>query len=186
MSYIKDFNKANKDVSKFLSFINDLTSNGSKIIEIETSDNDVLQMFDKYSGVDAIQVTKDNQLRGVAMRVQYGKAWNTFTIRYKRSSGSKTEYEKRVDAIENEKMYPQLTVQCFLSSDSKEILSVGIIRTKDLYDQLKDKSIVNFRQAKEDGNTFIWTRWQDLKGLLFYLKDDGVYYNGKNEVRRVA
>jgi len=169
MPFLKDFNRANQDINKFLSFINDLTSKGKQIIEIESSDNNVLQMFDKYSGVDAIQITNDNQIRGIAMRVQYGNAWNTFTIRYKRTSGAKTEYEKRVDALENEKAYPHLTVQCYLSNDGETILSVGIIRTRDLYKQIQERpEITNFRSAGEDGNTFIWVNFKDLKNILIY------------------
>ncbi len=186
MSFIKDFEKANADIQQFLSFINSLTSSGNRIIEIESSDNNILQMFDKYSGVDAIQVTNDNQIRGIAMRVQYGNAWDTFTIRYKRSSGVKTEYEKRMDAIQNEKMYPQLTVQCYLSSDSKEVLSVGIIRTKDLYEQIQNKEIVKYREAAEDGNIFLYVNWRDLKKLLHYTKDGGLRYNSGSGIKRVV
>lgn len=171
MSFLKDFTKANQDVNKFLNFINSMTKDGKELIEIESTDNNILQMFDKFSGVDAIQITKDNQIRGVAMRVQYGNAWNTFTIRYKRTSGAKTEYEKRVEALKNEKAYPHLTVQCYLSNDGNEILSVGIIRTRDLYEQIeKYPHIRNFRKAGEDGNIFLWVSFKKLSNILVYEK----------------
>jgi len=175
MPFLKDFKKANQDINKFLSFINHLTREGKELIEIESSNNNVLNMFDKFSGVDAIQITKDNQIRGVAMRVQYGNAWNTFTIRYKRASGAKTEYEKRVEALKNEKTYPQLTIQCYLSNDAKKILSVGIIRTRDLYEQIeKYPDIRNFRKAKEDGNKFMYVHFDNLQNILIY---DGLKNN---------
>jgi hypothetical protein len=48
--------------------------------------------------------------------VQWGNARNTFTIRYKRASGAKTEYQKRSEAILNNKgyLYPYLTIQAYL------------------------------------------------------------------------
>ena len=169
MSFIKDFNRANKDISLFLSEINGLMTKGDRLIEIESSSNPILNMFDQHSGVDAIQITKDKQIRGVALRVQYGNAWDTFTIRYRRSSGAKTEYEKRVEALQNEKMYPQLTIQCYLSEDGSKILSVGIIKTRDLYEQLeRNNEKVKKRVAKEDGNIFKYISFYDLHKILIY------------------
>ncbi len=173
MPFLHDFHKAKKSLDKFLYFINDMTTQGDRIISIEDSENDVLQLFDKYSGVDAVQITKDKQIRGMAMRVQYGRAWDTFTIRFKRSSGAKTEYEKRVDAIKNEKFYPHLTVQCYLSNDTNDILSVGIIKTKDLYNQL---IMTQTRPAFEDGNIFLYIEFGQLKNVMVYTDKKGVRF----------
>jgi len=170
MPFTRDFQRANADIAQFLAFLNSLTSQGSRIVEIETSDNEVLQMFDRFSGIDAIQVTRDHAIRGVAIRVQWGRAWNTFTIRYRLSSGAKTEYAKRVDAIENEKLYPHLTVQVYLSNDSSRILSAAIIQTRELYRQIREgwDDIVEKRRAREDGNVFLVVPWDKLGNILIF------------------
>jgi hypothetical protein len=157
--------------------INDSTNQGEKIISVENSDNKIISLFDQYSGIDAIQITKDKQIRTMAIRVQFGNAWNTFTIRFKRHTGTKTEYEKRLDAIQNEKLYPNLTLQCYLSLDFKEILSYGLIFTKDLYKQIQDKpDIVDYRSAAEDGNVFLFVSFYDLDKILIYENSKSKYY----------
>ena len=175
--FIDDFLKANISIDIFLKAINESTRSGERIISIENSGNEILNLFDKYSGIDAIQITKDAQIRTMAIRVQFGRAWNTFTIRFKRHTGAKTEYEKRLDAIKNEKLYPNLTLQCYLSLDLKEILSYGLIFTKDLYSQIQNKSgIVNYRSASEDGNIFLFVNFYDLDKILIYENLRSIYY----------
>jgi len=190
MPFLKDFTQANADISKFLQEINKLTGNGKDLIEIESSENPILKMFDKYAGVDAIQVGKDGSLRGVAVRVQYGRSWNTFTIRYRRSSGTKTEYEKRLDAIRHDKMYPQLTVQCYLSTDKQKILSAAWIKTKDLYRQIiKYPDIQKFNSAGEDGNIFLFVDWDYLYNILIYDGKKACYrqeIRNKKELNKIA
>lgn len=176
--FIDDFKKANMSIDAFLKTINDSTKYGERIISIENSDNKIISLFDRYSGIDAIQITKDNQIRTMAIRVQFGKAWNTFTIRFKRHTGAKTEYEKRLDAIKNEKLYPNLTLQCYLSPDLKEILSYGLIFTKDLYRQIQDRpEIIKYRSASEDGNIFLFVGFYNLDKILIYENAKSKYYS---------
>ena len=135
------------------------------LINIELMDNELSKMFDKYSGIDALDNQK-NQLRTVALRCQYFKAWNTFTVRYKRFNGVKTEYDKRVEAIFGDKgfLYPYLTVQTYLSEKvGGKILSCGIIKTKDLYQYFIDNiSTAKIRTCPE-GNQFIYEDFNTLK-----------------------
>lgn len=167
--FTEDFEKANQSMELFLKEINSFTRYGKEIISIENSSHPILRMFDKYSGIDAIQITKDNQIRTIAIRVQFGTAWDTFTIRYKRHNGAETEYKKRLDAIKNEKLYPNLTLQCYLSNDFKEILSCGIIQTKTLYKQIQERpEIKKIRSAKEDANIFLYVSFYDLDEVLIY------------------
>jgi len=175
--FIDDFNKANQSIDTFLCEINKLTKSGNKIISIEGSSHPVLQMFDKYSGIDAIQITKDNQLRTIAIRVQFGTAWDTFTIRFERHTGAETEYKKRIDAIQNEKLYPNLTLQCYLSDDFKEILSCGIIYTKALYRQIQERpEIIRSRSVREDNNVFLYVSFYDLDEVLIYKNQRTKFY----------
>lgn len=176
--FTDDFLKANMSIDIFLKVINESTKDGEKIISTENIDNEILKLFDKCSGIDAIQITKDAQIRTMAIRVQFGNVWNTFTIRFKRHTGAKTEYEKRLEAIQNEKLYPNLTLQCYLSLDLKEILSYGLIFTKDLYNQIQNKpEIVNYKTATEDGNIFMFISFYDLDKILIYENSKSRYYS---------
>jgi hypothetical protein len=164
MSFKDEFKDANTD---FTAFHNELLKHirGDQIIDIETADTKLAKLFDVYSGVDAIQVV-DKQLRTIALRVQWGNAWNTFTIRFKRASGAETEYQKRVKAIFGNKgyIYPYLTVQAYLDkrNDAKEILSCCVVRTEDLYKHII-QNMPNIRQRVcNEGNVFLYVDFDDL------------------------
>jgi hypothetical protein len=134
MSFIKDFNDANADWTALKTEI--LKHIKGDLHDIETKDSELAKMFDIYSGIDAVQIV-NKQMRGVAIRVQWGSDFKTFTIRFKRQSGAKTEYEKRSEAIFSDYgfWYPYLTIQMYLKKrdSAPEILSCGIVKTLDLY-----------------------------------------------------
>lgn len=164
MSYINDLNDANTDFSKFH---NELLKHikGDQILSIETRDTELAKLFDQYSGIDAIQVV-NKQLRTVAIRVQWGKAWDTFTIRYRRASGADTEYQKRADAILGDKgfLYPYLTVQAYLDkrNDATHCLSCCVVKTADLYKYIF-ANMPKIQQRKcPEGNDFLYVDFNDL------------------------
>lgn len=164
MSFISDFIDANDDFSKFRKEL--LSHIKGDIVDIETSDTELSKMFDQYAGIDAIQIV-NNQLRAVAIRVQWGRDWQTFTIRYKRQSGSKTEYQKRAEAILSDRgyMFPYLTIQAYLDKrgEASRILSCGVIKTRDLYDYLfKNMPYLKTRKCPE-GNDFLHVSFDELK-----------------------
>jgi hypothetical protein len=130
------------------------------IISIEESDNSVLLLFDKYSGIDYLR--KDNLgLQGIASRVQFGHPWNSFTIRTKRHTGSKTEYEKRIEQIKNGYIYPYFTLQAYFDNTTNlNLLSICIIRTIDLYFELENNSKI---KEKTSDNEFKILFWNDIK-----------------------
>lgn len=103
----------------------------AKFVEIEgRADDEIAKDFDIYAGIDVYRVrTKQGEMVGIASRIQRGKAWKTFTVRYKRDSGTKTEYEKRKQAIKNGSLYPYFTMQAYISD--KETV-VGLCKTTDL------------------------------------------------------
>jgi len=149
---------------------------GGKIIPTESITNDAMtDMLDKYSGIDAWHLSNDRQMRGVASRVQWGKDWRTFTVRYSRDSGAKTEYEKRKTDIESNAgwMYPHLTVHAFISGNKSgegDLMSVAVIKTKDLIEACTN--VVNNNHYlpsggfRRTGNAeFIWIDWNWLQML---------------------
>lgn len=95
--------------------------------------------LDMLAGIDAWQIKGNDLIRGIGSRVQWirdgGKRWDTFSVRRSRISGVKTEYEKRLYAIEHPHagwLLPALTVQAYLRDTTRELLSVAAIFTPDL------------------------------------------------------
>lgn len=157
MSFINDFDSANNSWNSIKKELDDLFGRSSDIRDIESMDSELCQMFDKTCGIDAIQFI-DGQARGVAIRVQWGVSYETFTIRFKRRSGVKTEWGKRMEAITQDKgyLYPYLTIQIYLNNKSdNEILSICIVKTKDLYNYAAINIADLKRNKCPEGNEFL-------------------------------
>lgn len=139
-----------------------------KIHSIENSSNEVLILLDKLSGIDYIR-ENENGLQGIAARVQWGKNWNTFTIRTKRYSGTKTELEKRLYAIENGYFYPAFTLQAYFDNRlNNNLLSIAIIKTIDLYN-IYQNNFELFENNKSD-NEFNFIRWDKIPDTYIVKK----------------
>jgi hypothetical protein len=129
------------------------------IISIEQQDNEILLMFDIYSGIDYIR-KNEKGLQGIASRVQFGKNWNSFTIRTQRHTGAKTEYEKRLEQIENGYFYPHFTMQAYFDNrEDMNLLSICIIKTIDLYHEIENNPNVKTRTSD---NVFKYIKWDDI------------------------
>ena len=164
MSFTNDFSDANRDFSLFRDEL--LSHIKGALVDIETKDTELAKLFDQYSGIDAVQIV-NRQLRAVAIRVQWGKAWDTFTIRYKRKNGSKTEYQKRAEAILNDRgyFYPYLTIQAYLNKrgDATSLLSCGVVKTKDLYQYMFSNMPSIRSEVCPEGNTFLHIKFSELQ-----------------------
>jgi len=155
---------------------------GGEIVPVESvADKGMATMLDQRSGIDAWHLSKDKQVRGVASRVQWThKPWNTFTVRYTRDSGAKTEFEKRKHDIASGAgwLYPHLTVQAFIEgskASSGDLMSVAVIKTKSLIDACEQ--ILEGSVDKKDGGVrrtsnaaFIWASWGWLKRSGYEIK----------------
>lgn len=141
---------------------------GSQLRTTEKSTDEVLLWFDKYSGVDYIVKKDDNQLIGVASRVQWNLDYRTFTIRYSLNSGARTEYDKRIEAIDNDYIYPAITLQSYFKDDITPI-SAATIPTKNLFEFIKWNSDKWYFQWAYNAK-FIVVRWRDLieHGIVIY------------------
>jgi len=159
-NWVNDLNYAAKALEKIKG--NELKHLiGGKIHTIENRKNEILILLDVKSGIDYIRENEEG-LQGIAARVQWGKAWDTFTIRMKRHTGTKTEYEKRVAQIKNGYFYPAFTLQSYFDNkQDMNLLSAAICKTTDLYDfieKFKDKVHTN-----RSDNDFIFVKWSDLE-----------------------
>lgn len=133
-----------------------------RILTVEGSDNEVLILLDEFSGIDYIKHDSEG-LQGIAARVQFGSNYESFTIRYKRASGVVTEYEKRLKQIREGYFYPTLTMQAYFDNvNDKNLLSVSIMRTDDLFAEIeRNPKARTFTNAK-DGNIFKALFWRDI------------------------
>jgi hypothetical protein len=166
MSFLNDFKDAN---ATFTLFKDEITKHiKGDIVDIESRDSELAKWFDIYSGIDAIHLV-NNQMRGVAIRCQWGGNFKTFTIRYTRANGTETEYEKRYKAIYGDFgfWYPHITIQAYFDKreDPDNLLGYGIILTKDLFDYLSFN--LNFLLSEQtrvcpEGNTFLWVTFNEL------------------------
>jgi len=134
---------------------------GGKIHTIENQKNEVLMRIDIKSGIDYIR-EDENGLQGIAARVQWGNAWDTFTIRSERHTGTKTELDKRLHQIENGYFYPAFTLQAYFDNrEDNNLLSIAIIKTDVLYDLYKsNRKLFNSRSSD---NKFVFIEWHKIK-----------------------
>lgn len=166
--YITDLNKSASFIDKILIILN----LEFKILSMENHENPILKALDDYAGIDFIAVDRNKHCFGLAIRCQYIKdgkqPYNSFTIRYHRYTNTKTEYEKRIEAIENGYMFPLYTVQVYINEKTNEIISAAIIKTIDLYDFCKK---YNYRlQSKQSDNEFLIAYWKDVELAEYNIK----------------
>jgi hypothetical protein len=111
------------------------------------------------------------------MRVQWGKNYRTFTIRYKRKSGSETEFSKRIKAINGDQgfLFPHLTVQAYLDKRgaAKKILGGCVVRTVDLYKYAENNIKTLENRMCPEGNTFIVVPFDDISRHSNVVMFDG-------------
>jgi len=135
-----------------------------EILTIESAENDVLIKLDQKSGIDYIREDKTG-MQGIAARAQWGKAWNTFTIRKERHTGAKTELEKRKEQIEKGYFYPAFTMQAYFDNrTNNSLLSIAIIKTKSLFEFIENNP-EKILQRKSD-NLFIAIEWIHINNLI--------------------
>jgi hypothetical protein len=163
----KSYNNWSTDLDNAAKYVAQITSSldiTHHISSIENTQDGILAMFDQFSGIDWIGKTPENNLYGVAVRVQWvndSKAWNSFTVRSKRHTGTKTEYEKRIQSIKEGFFYPMFTIQAYIDRKSDKIVSVALVKTVDLYEYM-DKYSYEVTSNKSD-NEFKVVWWNKYK-----------------------
>ncbi len=141
-----------------------ISTENTELISMELHDTRIAKLFDMNSGIDVFQIVPNIGIRGIASRVQYGKDWGTLTIRYETVSGAKTEYGKRMKAIQSDGkwLYPDLTIQSYVTSrKDPELLSAAIVKTKELYTAIYEKRLPYWFQAYD--NKFMCLGWAAIQ-----------------------
>jgi hypothetical protein len=156
----------------FATFIGEISSQmKGELISTELEGGKLAEIFDRYAGIDAVHVWGGG-VRGVAVRIQWGTNYKTFTIRYKRTTGAATEYAKRLAAVRGNDgaLYPYLTIQAYADRrDGGRLLSYAIVKTSDLYEYIAGRmrdvngviSGIRFNRCPE-GNIFLYVSFGEL------------------------
>jgi hypothetical protein len=148
---------------------------GGDAIPVEGVTTDLMRKkLDMLAGIDFWQIMdNDMGVRGIASRCQpISKDYHTFTIRCKLVTGNETEYQKRLRAINGDiegLIYPSITVQSYLTSFDGDLISVGVIHTKALYDATEKYSWPEIKNGYE-GNSFLAVDWYKLKDYGYRVK----------------
>ena len=157
----------------------------SDVVNVENvTDNDIAKKLDVDAGIDYWRVGE--LMAGIGSRIQWldetpyaDQPYDTFTVRCETPTGQKrSEYEKRLYAIENDGLYPKHTVQAYLDSRGGKLLSVGEVSTRELIKYIKNgeegerrfrngKPVVEggeyWRQHRGHENDFYAIPWTELE-----------------------
>ena len=144
-----------------------------EIIPIESNVAErLMRQFDILAGIDIWQLQTGKGIRGIANRIQWcQKAWNTFTIRKLRVSGTETEYEKRKRAMQDEGwLYPYFTIQSYITERRKgDLIALAIAKTEDILYMIEQKYCWE-NINPQDGNTFICVSWDKMHEMGYSIK----------------
>ncbi len=139
---------------------------GGELVPVEAvTVSEMHETLDQLAGID-FWIVGDDGMRGLASRVQdQGVAWDTFTIRKERKSGTETEYDKRKRAMDEDYLTPHWTVQAYLSDDG-ELLSAAVCETDSLIKWIQmgvEGEHYEIRRTYEDGVAWFYTiEWSDF------------------------
>lgn len=144
-------------------------SNTSKLFNIEFEESDISKMLDQHCGIDYI-LKSNGKVYGVAARINFMvRHHGHVTIRYTRSNGNKTEFEKRCESIKSNsaEIYASITMQ--IDALNNRVVRMIVFESDNLYlELLKDKEAYEKRFLnvnQNDGNTFLKISYEEIKEL---------------------
>lgn len=157
----------------------------TEFISIEEHTSSYSQkILDMLAGIDVWVIHKNpSGVRGLASRIQYGKNWQTFTVRKQRESGASTEYEKRKHAMSNDYIYPYFTLQAYIKDD--EIEGMAICFTHALY-KIIEQGLCETRKTGDSqiGQAIFYVvHWDTFEpdDIRIYVKNQGWTQNNKHQ-----
>ena len=104
---------------------------GGRVVQTEGTDETGL-LLDCRAGIDALLLHPDYGVFGIALRIQYDKNYETFTVRKKRESYHKTEFDKNKLAHMQHGITPKFTVQAYIDRANQKLLGGAVALTEDL------------------------------------------------------
>lgn len=110
---------------------------GGRIMPVEGVDHDLARLLDRSGGIDYLHDHPEHGLTGIALRIQYDRNYESFTIRYRRESGRTTEHEKLARALTCGGIAPMLSVQAYIDRRTDSFIAGAVVRTDDLLDCIR-------------------------------------------------
>lgn len=132
---------------------------------------EIFTLMDDKCGADGMFYhTTYQSVKFVGIRVQRKNVdYSTFTIRSERGTGTKTEYQKRVESIQRGELIPHFTIQAYLSF-SGQLMSVGLCYTQDLFNYLANGGVYTSRYVREFGGSwFKAVKWSDFRAAKYNI-----------------
>jgi hypothetical protein len=149
-----------------------------KPVEAVTN-NEMAEMLDQLSGIDAWIIEQDKGIRGLSSRVQYDYTCETFTVRKERETGIRTEYDKLTYAIKHDCLYPHWFCHAYLQTNPKKLTQVALCKTIDLIDIIENGiEWIDYQihQASKFGcSTFYAVKWSTFKEQNRFIKKYSVF-----------
>jgi len=105
---------------------------GGKIEVVEGLPHSLTQRLDIAAGIDAVYEPPGYGPYGLALRVQYDRNYETFTVRHQRESGMKTEFAKRRESLHSGGLTPTLTLQAYVDRKENKFLAGAVAKTEDV------------------------------------------------------
>ena len=132
-------------------------------------ENEISKLLDQHCGIDFI-VFDNKKAYGVASRINFNKKHHgCVTIRYKRMTGGKTEYQKRIESIEKAdgQIYASITMQ--VDSVNNKATSGIVFQSDKLYLAIKNNfdyfEEQHMRKNEIDGNLYFRFTADQIKML---------------------
>lgn len=144
-----------------------------EFISLEDCQSNEAKILDYNAGFDILHISSLG-VRAIASRIQVGD-YNTFTIRNKRESGTKTEFEKRKYAIQNDYLYPNLTLQAYVTIQ-ENLYSFAYAKTKDIIEMIEtghysENHTGSSQIGQAEFKVVDWVEMQDLGYSIFIYTD---------------
>jgi len=139
------------------------------LISLELESNPLNDLFDIHACTDIIAKAQNGMVYTIANRCNFKKDWyEKITIRYKRTSGASTEYEKTIKSIQARAMTASIGIQIDVDRDDEyNMLRAVVYDRLRLFDYIKEN--IDFFHAhrmhtvKSDGNLMLYCSYNDLK-----------------------
>lgn len=141
----------------------------AQILPTENHSNLVEEILDMKAGIDGIILNREGEIFFYASRVQFGRNYESFSLRGYRPSGKATEFAKLKRASKTCAPMPTFHVQAFVDSDEKSA-TVAIVPTIDLV-QYAERHKPEMKHAHNGGEGFIAVPWRELDRVKIYRVD---------------
>jgi len=139
------------------------------LISLELESNPLNDLFDRHACTDIIAKAQNNMVYTIANRCNFKEDWyEKITIRYRRTTGAPTEYEKTIKSIQARALTASIGIQIDVDkNDEYNMLRAVVYDRLRLFNHIRE-NIEFFEEhrmhtVKSDGNLMFYCSYDDLK-----------------------